>query len=244
MDDFDKALAEQSEQGSPIWHDIKCGRFTSSQMHRLIKSGDRLMTDEELSTRPKTGPGSKSKFIEDVNKFSPDGITYIEEKVAEVLTGNGPESVFSYSTKWGEDWEPVAAEFYAAKFKCEFDIIAFQPFGDHAGGSPDRQIKGIKTGIEIKCPYNSKNQVKYLQLVDQYDVKKWHADHYWQCMSNLLFMGWESIDLVTFDPRMKEDRHKMARVTIVPVEADFDLIVKKLEAAVKEKLEILRSINL
>ena len=243
MDAFDLALAQQSEQGSPIWHDIRAGRFTSSQMHRLIKSGTRLMTAEELKNRPKNGPGSSAKLTEDPNTFSADGQTYIEEKVAEVLTGIAPVSVFSHATQWGDDWEPLAAEFYANKFKCEFEIIAFQPFGEHAGGSPDRKIKGTKRGIEIKCPHNSKNQVNYLQLVDQWDVKRSHPEHYWQCMSNLLFMDWECIELVTYDPRMKEERHQMARIEILPIASEFDIIVKKLEAAVREKLEILRSIG-
>lgn len=243
MDAFDKALAQQSEQGSPIWYDIRAGRFTSSQIHRLIKSGTRLMTADELAARPKSGTGSSAKLTEDPNKFSPDGITYIEEKVAEVLTGQCEPSVWSHATAWGDDWEPIAAEYYAEKFKCEFEIIAFQPFGDHAGGSPDRKIKGTKRGIEIKCPHRSKNQVNYLQLGDQADVKMHHPEHYWQCIANLLFMDWEVIELVTYDPRMKEERHKLARIEIVPVAKDTDLVCAKIEAAVKEKLEILRSIN-
>jgi len=95
MDNFEKELAQASEQGSQIWHDIRCGRFTSSEMHRLIKSGTRLMTAEELKNRPKTGPGSHAKLTEDPNKFSDDGQTYIEEKVAEVLTGQVDPSLGS-----------------------------------------------------------------------------------------------------------------------------------------------------
>ncbi len=243
MDAFDKELAEASEQGSKMWLDIRAGRFTSSQMHRLIKNGDRLMTKEELSSRPKSGKGSSAKYMEDPTKFSPDGVTYIEEKVAEVLTGQCEPSVFAHATAWGDEWEPIAAEYYKEKFKCEFEIIAFQPFGDHAGGSPDRKILGSKRGIEIKCPHKSKNQVNYLQLFDQWDLKRAHPDHYWQCMANLLFMDWESIELVTYDPRMIKPDHKLSRIEIKPNSGDQDLICKKLEAAVKEKLAILDSLK-
>jgi len=243
MDDFLLALAEQAEQGSQIWADIRAGRFTSSEMHRLIKNGERLMTQTELDARPKKGPGSASKYTEDPTKFSADGDTYILEKVAEVLTGQPKDNPFSHATAWGDTWEPYAAEFYARKFNVEFEIIAFKPFGDHAGGSPDRKIAGTKKGLEIKCPHASKNQVNYLQLTDQWDLKKFYPEHYWQCMSNLLFMDWEVIELVTFDPRMKDDKHKLYRMEITPNAKDFDLICLKLEAAIKDKLEILRVIN-
>lgn len=243
MDDFDIALAQSAEQGSPIWHDIRAGRFTSSEMHRLIKSGTRLMTAEELKNRPKNGPGSSAKLTEDPSKFSPDGEIYIDEKVAEVLTGECEPNAWSHATAWGDDWEPVAAQYYADKFKVEFEIIAFQPFGDHAGGSPDRKIKGQKRGLEIKCPHRSKNQVTYLKLSDQYDLKRFDPQKYWQCMSNLLFMDWDCIDLSHFDPRMKAEKHKITKLEIVPVSSEFQVIVTKIEAAVKEKLEILRSLE-
>lgn len=243
MDDFEKALAEQSEQGSQIWGDMRCGRFTSSEMHRLIKNGERLMTESELIEYKLANPKSKAKWTEDPTKFSPDGDTYILEKVAEVLTGQPKDDVWSHATAWGDTWEPYAAEYYARKFNVEFEIIAFKPFGDHAGGSPDRKIVGQKRGLEIKCPHQSKNQVNYLQLFDQWDLKKFYPEHYWQCMSNLLFMEWDVIDLVTFDPRMKEDKHKLYKMEIIPNSGEFDLICKKIESAVKEKLELLRIIN-
>lgn len=242
MDNFEKELAGAAEQGSPIWHDVRAGRFTSSEMHRLVKSGTRPMTAQELANRPKSGPGSAAKLTEDPTKFSPDGISYIEEKVAEVLTGQVEASAWSHATQWGDDWEPVAAEYYATKFKCEFEIISFQPFGEHAGGSPDRKIKGTNKGLEIKCPHRSKNQVNYLQLFDQWDLKRMHPDYYWQCQANLLFMNWEAIDFCTFDPRMIDEKHKLFVLEVKPVSEDQDLLVVKIEAAVKEKLEILRTV--
>lgn len=239
MDAFDLELAQQSEQNSQAWFDIRAGRFTSSEIHRLLKSGTRPMTEAELKARPKSGPGSAAKLTEDPNTFSPDGYTYIDEKVAEILTGECEPQAWSHATAWGDDWEPIAAEYYAQKFKCEFEIIAFQPFGEHAGGSPDRKIKGTRRGLEIKCPHRSKNQVNYLKLFDQWDLKRSNPDYFYQCQANLLFMDWEAIDFVTYDPRMKSDAHKLARIEIKPIAEEQDLICRKLEAAIKEKLMIL-----
>lgn len=241
LDDFDLALAEASEQGSQKWIDIRAGRFTSSEMFRLMKAGKRLMTDEEMKARPKAGVGSATKYIDDDSVLPEDFMTYIEEKVAEVLTGQSKQEVFSHATSWGDECEPLAAEFFTKQTGLETTIVSFVPFGDHAGGSPDRFI-GEEELIEIKCPYNSVNQVKYLMLTDQWDLKRNYPNHYWQIMSNLLFTDRKVGHFVTFDPRMKEDRHKMQHLKVKALNEDFDLIIKKIELAVKEKLSLLKVI--
>jgi hypothetical protein len=87
MDAFEQELAQAAEQGSPLWHNARVGRFTASENHRLMKSGYREMTPEELNARPKSGKGSSAKLIEDLTVISDDTMTYITEKVAETLTG-------------------------------------------------------------------------------------------------------------------------------------------------------------
>lgn len=243
MDAFDLELAGQSEQGSQAWFDVRAGRFTSSQMHLLMSSGTRPMTDAELRARPKTGKGSASKFIEDPTVLSKATTTYIRAKVAETLTGHTAEEVNSAPTRWGDDFEPIAAEYFAEKTGLEFEIISFVPFGDHAGGSPDRLIKGTKEILEIKCPFNSANQIDYLMLTDQWDLKSEYPEYYWQCMSNLLFLDSPLCHFVTYDHRMKDDKNKMVYIPIKPVQEDFDRIIIKLEAAIKEKLYLLSIID-
>lgn len=238
-DAFDDELAAVSEQGSQNWFDIRAGRFTASEFHRLMKSGTREMTEAELKARPKTGKGSKSKLIEDPSCISDDTMTYIYQKVAETLTGQAGNEFFSHATQWGDDLEPVAAEAYAERFKCEFDILSFVPYGDHAGGSPDRKIKGTNKIIEIKCPFNSENQVKYLMLTDQWDLKREYPQYYWQCQCNILFTGADSCDFVAYDHRMIDPKHQMVVIEIKPVAEDLERIGIKLGAAIKEKLAIL-----
>jgi len=240
MDAFDLALAEASEQGSKAWTDIRAGRFTASEWWKLMNSGTRLMTPAELKARPKSGKGSSAKYIEDSTSLSEVAKTYIEEKVAETLTGISKQKVFSYATQHGEELEPIAAEAFAEKMGgLEYEILSFVPFGDHAGGSPDRKIKGAKRIVEIKCPYNSVNQVKYLMLTDQYDLKRMFPDFYWQCQTNNLFTGSECCDFVTFDHRMIEDKHKIVHIEVKPIAEDYELIGVKLGTAIKEKLAIL-----
>lgn len=241
LDAFDRELAQQSEQGSPLWFDIRIGRFTSSEIYRLIKPGERLMTDEELKARPKTGPGSKSKWTEDPSRLSIDGESYVYEVVAEVLTGQMTPNVKSYATEHGEEFEPYAAEFYENKFGVKTEIISFVPFGDHAGGSPDR-IVGDSL-LEIKCPYNSAIHLKYMMLTDQYDLKREYPNYYWQIQSNLLWTGKKKAIFVSYDFRFTKNEHKMATVEILPDSKDMDIISTRVAAAIKMKLQIIETLS-
>lgn len=242
MDEFEKALAQASEQGSQMWTDIRVGRFTSSEIHRLMGAGKRRMTQAELDARPKKGPGSSSMYIEDESVL-PDGFqTYVEEKVAEVLTGISKQEVFSHSTAWGSDCEPLADEFFQMKTGLKTEPCSFVPFGDHAGGTSDRYI-GDDQIVEYKAPYNSTNQIKYLMLTDQWDVKRMYPEYYYQCQANMLWTCRTLCHFVTFDPRMKSDSNKMVHIKIKASSEDFDLISKKIGLAVKEKLSLLNLLD-
>lgn len=242
MDALDEALAQQAEQGSRRWFDIRTGRFTSSKYSKLIQPGERLMTEDELKARPKSGPGSKTKWTEDTSKLSAGGETYIYQKVGEVLTGQPENEVFSHATAWGDTWEPVAAEQYEKVYGVETKIISFVPFGDHFGGSPDRLV-GYDEIIEIKCPYESANQIKYMMLTDQYDLKRNYPDYYWQVMCNLLWTKKRVANFVTFDPRFTEEKHKLTRLQIFPDNKEFQIIIDRGAVAVKMKLQILQTLS-
>lgn len=244
MDAWHSELYQTAEQGSENWHKIRAGRFTSSEMHHLMKSGTRDMTVEELNSRPKTGKGSKSKKIEDPNLMSPDTLTYIRAKVAEILTGRVVETYPNNAIQHGLDWEAYAAEFWAQKNGYELEAAGFRAFADHAGGSIDRKIKGKNEFLEVKCPYVSANQVAYLYLYDQWDLKRENPEYYWQAMSNLHFGNFDLCHFVTFDNRMIDDKHKTAYIPIKPISEDIDLIDIKLTAAIKQKLIILNDLTI
>lgn len=241
LDDFDKALAGASEQGSQRWFDIRTGRFTSSEYYKLIQPGERLMTEAELAARPKTGPGSKTKWTADESKLSEGGETFIYQKVAEVLTGQPKNEVFSHATAWGDEYEPVAAEYYETKFGVKTQIISFVPFGDHFGGSPDRLV-GDEL-LEIKCPHESVNQIKYLMLTDVFDLKRLHPDYYWQIQCNLLWTQKKICNFVTFDPRFTDPKFKMSHLRIEADPQAQDKIIERGKVAVRMKLELLKTLS-
>lgn len=233
------------EQGSDAWDEIRVGRFTSSEIHKLMEPGKRLMTEAELKARPKTGKGSKTTTVPDWTQPSKEAETYIKIKVAEVLTGQPKPQPYAYPLVYGKEKEPEAVEYFEKVTGFVTEVVGFQTFGDHAGGSPDRVIQGTKWGLEIKCPWTSDKQVDYLYLTDAYTLKLMHPDYYWQCVSLMLFMDYDGWTFATYDPRFTEERHKMSLLEIKKEEVreDFDKIVTALEAAVKMKLQMIHTLR-
>src|SRR5690606_18658477 len=226
-------------QGSDEWETIRLGRFTSSEIYKIMECGKRPMTKEELAARPKTGKGSKTTMIADPTKMSERGLKYIRQKVWETLTGMPVPQGYAFPMVRGKELEPEAVQFFEQKFGVETETVGFQVFSDHAGGSPDRII-GDDEGLEIKCP-SSEEQIAYLMLTDHWDLKRGYPEYYWQCVSLMLFTNRKRWHFATYDPRMQDEKHRMSHVVIEweKVEEDIDLVITALEGAVKEKLHLL-----
>jgi hypothetical protein len=233
------------DQGSDQWDEIRLGRFTSSEFWKLMDFGKRPMTEKELAARPKTGKGSKTTTMPDFSKFSPGGETYIRVKVAETLTGVPRPQAYAYPLVYGKEMEPQAVEYFEVAKGLKCTSIGFQPFGDHAGGSPDRIIEDSKWGLEVKCPLTSDKQIDYLYLTDHYTLKLMYPDYYWQCVSLMFFMDFDGWHFCTFDPRFKSDKHKLTHIEILAKDCgeDYDLIALTLENAVKQKLEMIQVLD-
>jgi hypothetical protein len=233
------------EQGSEEWEQIRLGRFTSSEFYKLMSFGKRLMTTEELKLRPKSGKGSKTTTVTDYSKFSETGMTYIKMKVAETLTGIHQEQAYAYPLVYGKMQEPEAVAYFEKITGLETEVIGFQPFGSHAGGSADRVIKGAKIGLEVKCPQTIDKQIDYLYLNDAQDLKDLYPDYYWQCVTNMFWMDFEQWWIRFYDDRYILPKHKMTGVDLFAkdVQDDYDMIAKVLERAVQEKLLMLKTLN-
>lgn len=210
------------KQGTEEWDKMRIGRFTSSEMYRLI-------------TPPKT------KEDKEAGKLSETALTYVNEKVAETLTGMAKQNSYAYPLVYGKETEAQAIEVFCERTEFIWDEIGFVSFGDHAGGSPDGIINETDI-LEVKCPYAIDTQVDYLQLTDQWDLMRLKPAYYWQCMSNLLFTGKERAHFVSFDPRYPE-KQKIVHIIIKPIADDFQKITDKIAKAVEEKLKILKSIS-
>lgn len=213
-----EAARQHIRQGSDEWDQMRVGRFTSSEMWRLL-------------TPPKSNKSKEDGLL------SETAMTYIQEKVAETITGKLKQSSYAYPLVYGKDLEPEAIEKFC-ELGYQWDEIGFVAFGDHAGGSPDGIINETDI-LEAKCPYAIDTQIGYLQLTDQWDLKRHNPKYYWQVMSNLLFTKKERGHFVSYDPRYPE-KYRIVHIEVKPENEAFDKITEVIPKAVKEKLELIQ----
>lgn len=223
MDEFDLALLEASEQRDEVWRDARCGKFTASEIWKLM--GD-----------------PRSKADKEAGNWSDTALTYIHTKVAEDLTGQMRQNSNAYPLVWGEEQEPLAKQVLENKKGLKVTKCSFIPFTDHSGGSPDGLI-GENAILEIKCPYNSANQIEYLLVKDVNDIKKVWPEYYWQCQMNMLFAKRTHCYFVTYDPRFTNEKHVLRVIEFDANPEDQNICLLRIEKAIETKLEILNSLK-
>lgn len=222
MDALDIAIAEGSEQRSQNWIDARLGRFTASEFWKLM-STPRGKTEEHLTDT---------------------AITYIEEKVAEILT-NQKKVVTGWALEWGIDQEPNAIAAYEKKYGYKITPACFVTYGEHAGGTTDGYMP--MQMVEVKCPYNSEHHVQYLQITNALDLKIIEPKYFWQIQFNLLINAKNGIKeavFISYDPRVITERLKVHDVVIEPDLDAFELMGIKLGAAIKLKESLLNQFGI
>lgn len=188
------------------WFEKRLGRLTSSRFGDMMQKG-----------RAKDA------------KFGTSCLKYINEKVAEILTGQA-SSFSSQATDWGTDLEPEAIAFYQDKTKniVDYDSKRFVEFGEYAGGSPDGLIDD-DGAIEVKCPFNSINHIETIR------TNKVPKQYVHQVQGHMMVTDRKWCDFVSYDPRIKDDKLKMH---IIRVERDEELIDEMKERITEVRAEI------
>ena len=179
------------------WKKQRLGRFTSSQFGKI-----------KIGTRGKNKGG-----LTDTAK------TYMNEILAELMTGEPQDNFKSRALQWGIDHEPIAIKAYNKSKgvkvkKSKFRLIPGLNLG---GGTPDGLINDDGV-LEVKCPYVSANHVKTVVTRQVPDIYK---D---QVLGHLLTTGRKWCDFVSFDPR-----NKIKPLVVVRVERNEDDINDLLE---------------
>lgn len=182
------------------WKKERAGKFTASEIHRLMVSG---RTKGQL--------------------FGAGAMTYIREVTAECLTGEPIETKETEAMAWGKKWEPSAILAFEEKFGFKTTSYGGEnpkffehPLYKFAGGSPDAEGENFCT--EAKCPFNPANHVDFLQaslLIDQDQwLKKEHFDYWCQLQFNMIIRKKEKGYLISYDPRMIKDENKLATISV------------------------------
>lgn len=175
------AQSAQSGTLTPEQKTLRLGRFTGSEIHKLMK--------------PKG--------------IDKGGEAYIFEKAAEFLTGEPIKPEFtSAATTWGVDHEIEAKQYFQAATGTEIDpcITLDNCF---ICGTPDGLLKAELTGFEIKCPFNSGNHLKNFLMSNASDLEDLRPEYYWQIVAYMWLTGYKKWKFCSYDPRFKSDKRML-----------------------------------
>ena len=192
------------EQGSPEWLASRLGRPSASMFGKLV-----------------TGSGKPSGSAE----------SYINEMIAERLTGRSKPFFTNEHMERGNFLEPEARQAY--EFITDFEVVETGFILDDSqefGCSPDGLVAN-DGGLEIKCPSDSVH-VSYLR------AGKVPAKYYQQVQGCMMITGREWWDFMSYHPEMPHllvrahRNEKYIEAMAEQVEAAVETIVKETERLV------------
>jgi len=200
----------------------RIGMFTASSIYKLMAKSR-----------------SKDKL------FGDTAMTYINEKIAEIITGERAPQISSKATDWGHMYEADAAAWFKAHYH-DFDYygganFVFNEYNDFSGASPDGLYdNGV---IEFKCPFDSANHVGFMRNKSNLEwLKLKHNEYYAQVQFNMMCAGKSEAKLCSYDPRTVEPKHRMAVLHVPKDEAycqELDMRINEGVKIIKKALESL-----
>lgn len=134
-------------QRTDEWFELRRGRFTASQISRLLGKETLQRTKDSIEN-------------------------YAFEKAVESIYGHLEDDFTSYDMQRGIELEPLAFKRFKELKAFEFidvEQCVFYPFGRHAGASPDG-IVSDNSILEIKCPKRNKFFKIVANGIDQVDA--------------------------------------------------------------------------
>lgn len=191
----------------------------------------------KLKSKPKSGAGI----------FGQTALTYIDEKIAEIVTGEALVQANSASLTWGNENEKDAAMWLQQSIPFEYmgkENFKFFNYNEFSGGSPD----GVNDThvIELKCPYVSANHIGWLKASKQVDHNTWiyknHPEYYAQVQFNMMCCKREQAIIASYDPRTVDHTHRMAQLVIskeILYCTDLDMRITEAVKIITETLNII-----
>ena len=228
--DIKDIIAKQPTQHSLDWFRVRLGRFTGSQVGRLMKSG---------------------RGKDDI--FSKDALAYINEVVAERMLNPSVvmmDELFeeyllqvtasSKALAWGNDQEMNARGLYASITNRKVTSCGAIQFCDYFADSPDGLCIEDNGVIEIKCPQNKTHTDYLVSVHDAESLKAVKPEYYWQCMAHMTVSGADWCDWMSYCPFSKKPLH------VVRIERDSSAIatlLDRLELAEQRANEMIQQIQ-
>lgn len=174
-------LAGNPEQGTDEWLADRAGCITASRMGDLMWTPGEFYKSGDKKGQPKPPPLSRT--------------TYIDQIVAELLTGCAIESANAKTLAYGKDMEPEAIAAYEARTGRLVEQCGFMRHKDYPfiGASPDLLIDVVGGG-EIKCPMSIAVHATTLR-------EGLPAEHVEQIQGGLWVTGRLWWDFISYNPK-------------------------------------------
>jgi putative phage-type endonuclease len=215
--------------------------FCSDQCYDLWRYGP----GESLQLNPaKVKQGSQEWFqlrcgkitgsrIKDVMGTKAKRRVYLEELVAERLTGKITEHFKNDIMQWGTDHEDAARQAYQAKTGFRVEQVGFIRHKEicDSGSSPDGLVNADGS-LEIKCPQTT----THIRWMTDNEVPEEHIPQMLWCMA---CTGREWCDFVSYDPRLPAKY----QLFIKRLNRDNDQIAKLEKAVIAFNDEVLDAIG-
>jgi YqaJ-like viral recombinase domain len=207
-----------------------------------------LKGKEDLWLEKRKGKFTASEFVrlmgyEDKDVFPDGAITYVTEKVLEVVTTNENKQLSTHSVEWGKDTEIEAVEKFVEKYGFEVsnygDDQQYVELTKDVGCTPDGLIYK-EFGIETKCP-DSKTHLHYLENLTIDNFKKECTKYYWQIQGSMYITGRKAWFFISYDPRFKKEEKRLFVLKIQRNDTDISKLEKRLLEAIKRKNQRLKA---
>lgn len=218
------------EQGSDLWHELRTGKFSASEWHRLMGEAKRDMTEGELKLWKEHNPKSTAKTCIDPMLLSTGAMTYCMEVASERITKMPAKEFYENDAmRWGKLYESPAKKLFSLVYDVEGINVGFVKHTDGSGCSPD-WIVIDKFGAEVKCPITRDTHLKYFMLQNAMELKEKYPDHYWQCAMGMKSTGYKMWKFISYHPHYPPSM-QLKVINVPRIEEDMELMGYKLEAA-------------
>lgn len=173
-------------------------------------------TQEWFEARLGVITGSRAKQV-----FAKNNLPFIDELIAERLSGIIPDGFTSEAMKHGILFEPEAIRVYEETTGNKVQEVGFCVHDKHPfiAVSPDGLIKENDTyigAVEVKCP-STKKHIEYIRINRVPAEYKAQVIHYFVVIDTL-----EWLDFVSYDPRMSAKKMNTHRVWRHEIQEEVD----------------------
>lgn len=230
-------IIEGLEQGTTEWLKARAARITASRAAEfssqpsLAPLPDVKITKEgkvnyclfDSVTYEHTSKIELQKMIRESlpRVYSDMRNGYLHELIGQVCTCEIKEQVPFKQAEHGHENEDIARSIFEFETGKEVRQVGFIYKDDdqRAGISPDGLIVGEDSGLEIKCPWDTKWHIDFIL------AEKIKPEYIEQCQFSMWVTGYKSWYFASYDPRMKSKR-----LHYVTIERDEEFMKKYDEA--------------